>query len=168
MWKKVENVQHGYLGLSFVIASSPEIHKYRDSYPPYMPEGDAGEAIEVDSSTWEKVVEKATLPVSVMFYSPVCPHCRVIRPYFEQYAREMSGKMVFAIINVSANAWIGERYGIRATPTFKWFCNGKPVQELVGAVYPALLKKISEDVLVYGRECAEKSTALRYEISGYG
>jgi hypothetical protein len=76
--------------------------------------------------------------------------------------------MIFAILNVADNAWIGERYGVRATPTFKWFCNGKPVQELVGAVYPALLKKISEDVLVHGKECAEKSTSLRYEITGYG
>jgi len=38
----------------------------------------------------------------------------------------------------------------------------------VGAVYPALLKKISEDVLVYGKECAENSTNLQYEITGYG
>jgi thioredoxin 1 len=133
-----------------------------------MAEGTKGGAVEVDSTTWEKVVEKSALPVSVMFYSPSCPHCRVIRPYFEQFAREMEGRMIFVILNVAANAWIGERYGIQATPTFKWFCNGKPIQELVGAVYPALLKKISEDVLVYGKECAEKSTSLRYEITGYG
>jgi thioredoxin 1 len=124
--------------------------------------------IELDTASWEKVVEKAALPVSVMFYTPTCPHCRVIRPYFEQFGREMEGRMIFAVLNVASNAWIGERYGVRATPTFKWFCNGKPVQELVGAVYPALIKKISEDVLVYGKECAEKSTTLQYEITGYG
>jgi thioredoxin 1 len=133
-----------------------------------MSGGDEGGYIEVNGTSWETVVEKSELPVSVMFYSPTCPHCRVIRPYFQQFAREMAGKMVFVILNVADNAWIGERYGVRATPTFKWFCNGKPVQELVGAVYPALLKKISEDVLVYGKECSEKSTTLRYEITGYG
>ncbi len=124
--------------------------------------------IEVDGASWKKVVEKSVLPVSVMFYTPTCPHCRVIRPYFEQFAHEMEGRMLFVILNLVNNAWIGERYGIRATPTFKWFCQGKPVQELVGAVYPALLKKISEDVLVYGKECAEKSTSVNYEITGYG
>jgi thioredoxin 1 len=132
--------------------------------PTHMSGGDEGGYIEVNGTSWETVVEKSELPVSVMFYSPTCPHCRVIRPYFQQFAREMAGKMVFVILNVADNAWIGERYGVRATPTFKWFCNGKPVQELVGAVYPALLKKISEDVLVYGKECSEKSTTLRYEI----
>lgn len=125
-------------------------------------------SIEVDGSNWERVVEKAELPVSVMFYSHACPHCRIIRPYFEQFGREMKGRMIFVVLDVVANAGIGERYGVRATPTFKWFCDGKPVQELVGAVYPALLKKISEDVLVYGRECAQKSTTLRYDITGYG
>ncbi|MDD1675554.1 MAG: thioredoxin family protein [Methanomicrobiales archaeon] len=122
----------------------------------------------MDSTTWEKKVEKASLPVSVMFFSPLCPHCRIIRPYFEKFAKELAGRMIFVILNLDTNAWIGEKYGIRATPTFKWFCNGKPVQELVGAVYPALLKKISEDVLVYGKECAQNSTAIRYDITGYG
>jgi thioredoxin 1 len=145
-----------------------EIDIYRDPDSTGMPEGVEGDSLEVDGGSWESVVEKAELPVSVMFYSPACPHCRVIRPYFEQFAREMKGRMIFVVVNVVANAWIGERYGVRATPTFKWFCNGKPVQELVGAVYPALVKKISEDVLVYGKECAEKSTTLRYEITGYG
>ncbi len=133
-----------------------------------MPGGAAETIIEVDGSNWERVVEKAELPVSVMFYSPACPHCRVIRPYFEQFGREMKGRMIFVVLNVVANAWIGERYGVRATPTFKWFCNGTAVQELVGAVYPALLKKISEDVLVYGKECAQKSSTIRYDITGYG
>jgi thioredoxin-like negative regulator of GroEL len=112
-------------------------------------------------------VEKATLPVSVMFYSSTCPHCRVIRPYFEQFAQELKGKMLFVVLNVESNAWIGERYGVRATPTFKFFCNGKPVQELVGAIYPAILKKVMEDVLKYGTECAEKSTSIDYDITGY-
>ena len=130
-------------------------------------EKEAG-AIEVGSSTWEKVVEKASLPIIVFFYSSTCPHCRVIHPYFEQYAREMEGKMIFVLLNIETNTWIAERYGIRATPTFKWFCNGKPVQDLVGAVYPTFLKKISEEVLLYGKECAEKSTSIQYEITGYG
>lgn len=129
---------------------------------------DDAAVIEIESTTWEILVEKAALPVGVMFYSPTCPHCRTIRPYFEQYAREFKGKMVFALLNVAAHPWIGEKYGIRGTPTFKFFCHGKPVQELVGAVYPAVLKRIAEDVLKFGPECAEKSTEIDYDITGYG
>jgi putative NADPH-quinone reductase len=39
---------------------------------------------------------------------------------------------------------------------------------MVGAVYPALLKKMIDEVLVHGRECAKNSTAIDYEITGYG
>ena len=70
-------------------------------------------------------------------------------------------------INLAESAWIGERYGVMSTPTFKFFCSGKPVQDMVGAVYPALLKKRIEEVLIYGEECAEKSTEINYDISGY-
>jgi thioredoxin 1 len=37
----------------------------------------------------------------------------------------------------------------------------------VGAIYPALLKKKIEEVLIYGEECAEHTTEVNYEISGY-
>jgi thioredoxin 1 len=38
----------------------------------------------------------------------------------------------------------------------------------VGAVYPSLLKKMVDEVLVHGRECAKNSTTIDYEITGYG
>jgi len=45
------------------------------------------------------------------------------------------------------NQWTAERYGVRSTPTFKFFCEGRPVQEMVGAIYPALLKKMVDEYL---------------------
>jgi putative NADPH-quinone reductase len=39
---------------------------------------------------------------------------------------------------------------------------------MVGAVYPALLKKMIDEVLLHGKKCAENSTAIDYEITGYG
>ncbi len=129
----------------------------------------AGEdVIEVTGLEWEKTVERSELPVAVMFYTPSCPHCRAIAPYFEAYAREFRGRMVFARLNLAMDAWIGERYGIRGTPTFKFFCHGRPVQEIVGAVYPALIKRAADEVLKYGKECVMSSTAIDYEITGYG
>jgi thioredoxin 1 len=55
-----------------------------------------------------------------------------------------------------------------STPKFKFFCRGKPVQDMGGAVYTALLKKRVGEVLVYGKECAKNSTAIDYDITGYG
>jgi thioredoxin-like negative regulator of GroEL len=124
--------------------------------------------IELTDLNWEKDVEKSTRPVAVMFYSPSCIFCHQMEPYFRNYAGEYKGAIQFARLNIMASPWTAERYGIRSTPTFKFFCGGRPVQEMVGAVYPALLKKMVDEVLVHGRECAKNSTAIDYDITGYG
>jgi len=124
--------------------------------------------VEVDDLVWEKMVEKGTKPVAVMFYSPSCTFCHQMEPYFRNYAEEFKNAVFFAKINIVTNPWTSERYGVKSTPTFKFFCDGKAVQEMVGAVYPALLKKMVEEVLIHGKECAKNSTAIDYEITGYG
>ena len=124
--------------------------------------------IEVNDVIWERSVEKSSKPVVVMFYSPTCAFCHQIEPSFRNYAQEYKDEVVFARINIMKNQWTAEHYGIRSTPTFKFFCDGKPVREMVGAVYPALLKKMVEEVLIHGKECAKNSTTIDYEITGYG
>jgi thioredoxin 1 len=136
-----------------VIASPPDIQEI---------------LIELTDLNWERSVEKSRRPVAVMFYSPTCAFCHQMEPYFRNYAREYERSIQFARLNIMTSPWTAERYGIRSTPTFKFFCDGKPVQEMVGAVYPALLKKMVDEVLVHGRECAKNSTTIDYEITGYG
>jgi thioredoxin 1 len=123
---------------------------------------------ELTDLTWERTVEKSSRPVAVMFYSPACAFCHQMDPYFRSYARDYKDFIQFARLDIMTSPWTAERYGVRSTPTFKFFCEGKPVQERVGAVYPALLKKMVDEVLVHGRECAKNSTAIDYEITGYG
>jgi len=123
---------------------------------------------ELTDLTWERTVEKSSRPVAVMFYSPACAFCHQMDPYFRNYARDYKDSIQFARLNIMTSPWTAERYGVRSTPTFKFFCEGKPVQELVGAVYPALLKKMVDEVLVHGRECAKNSTTIDYDITGYG
>ncbi|MCK9593685.1 MAG: thioredoxin family protein [Methanoregula sp.] len=135
---------------------------------PLVPQPTPDMLIEVDDVTWEKSVEKSSKPVAVMFYSPSCAFCHQMEPYFRNYAQEYKDGVIFARLNIMTNLWTAERYGVRSTPTFKFFCDGKPVREMVGAVYPALLKKIIDEVLVHGKECAKNSTTINYDITGYG
>jgi thioredoxin-like negative regulator of GroEL len=132
--------------------------------PPAMQEP----LIELTDLNWERTVERSSRPVAVMFYSPTCAFCHQMEPYFRNYAREYKDTIQFARLDIMTSPWTAERYGVRSTPTFKFFCDGKPVQEMVGAVYPALLKKMVDEVLVHGKECAKNSTAIDYEITGYG
>jgi thioredoxin-like negative regulator of GroEL len=124
--------------------------------------------VEADDLSWEKTVEQGTKPIAVMFYSPSCAFCQQMEPYFKNYAVEYKDSVVFVRINIMTNQWTAERYGVRSTPTFKFFCDGKPVQEMVGAIYPALLKKMVDEVLIHGKECAKNSTTINYDITGYG
>lgn len=124
--------------------------------------------LEVTDLTWEKTVEREPKPVAIMFYSPTCAFCHQMEPYFRNFAGEYRSSVIFARINIITSQWTAERYGVRSTPTFKFFCDGKPVQEMVGAVYPALLKKMVDEVLLHGKECAKKFTEIDYEITGYG
>ncbi|MGB7788467.1 thioredoxin family protein [Methanoregula sp.] len=134
--------------------------------PAVLPDGDP--LIETDDLTWENAVEKSKKPVAVMFYSPTCVFCHQMEPYFRSYAGEYRDSVIFVRLNILTSQWTAERYGVKSTPTFKFFCNGKPVQEMVGAIYPAILKKMIDEVLIHGKECAKNSTLIDYDITGYG
>ncbi len=129
---------------------------------------EGGPVLELTDTTWEKSVDTSALMVLVMFYSPTCPHCRTMEPYFREYAQEFSGVVSFARLDITVSQWTAERFGVRSTPTFKIFCNGKPFQEMVGAVYPALLKRMVNEVITSGSECIRNSTEINYDITGYG
>jgi thioredoxin-like negative regulator of GroEL len=121
----------------------------------------------LDDANWEKTVEKGDKPVAVMFSSPTCPFCQQMEPHFNEYAAEYKGKIVFAKVDIAESPTIASRYGVMGTPTFKFFCNGKPVYELTGAMYPSLLKKAVEESLEHGPSCEKSTTWIDPGIDGY-
>ncbi len=92
--------------------------------------------VELDDRQWEEIVEKKGEPIVVMFYNQLCPFCALMMPHFEKYAEEFKEKITFARIDADKNPYSAEKYGIMSTPTFKFFCKGRHVQEIVGRVYP--------------------------------
>jgi thioredoxin 1 len=123
---------------------------------------------ESNDRDWEIEVERNGVPVFVMFYSPTCKHCIQIQPYIEELAREFSDDVRFIRLNIVRFSWLAERYGVMATPTFLYFCGGKPIQTRVGAVFPVMLKKMVEEMVQHGEECRLRSTEIAKEITGYG
>jgi thiol-disulfide isomerase/thioredoxin len=107
---------------------------------------------EISEKDWKQKVEKQVNPVFLMFYSPTCPHCHSIEPYFDQYADELKDDVKFYKMNIAENQEIANRFGILGTPTFIFYCHGKPVRSIVGSIYPSLLKKTIEEGLQTGSE----------------
>jgi thioredoxin-like negative regulator of GroEL len=123
---------------------------------------------EINDIEWEKLVERNEKPVFVMFYSPSCTHCIRIMPSVEDLAKDFGTEVSFVKLNLLKFDYIGERYGVMATPTFIFFCGGKPVQTRVGAIFPVMLKKMVEEMVTQGEACRLSSTEWKYEITGYG
>ena len=119
--------------------------------------------MEANAQNWkEKILESKKL-VLVEFWSPQCPHCRMIAPVYNELSEEYGDKLKFAKLNViesQENQELAVRYGVMGTPTFKFFCGGRPVQDVVGALPKDHLQQAIEFAIKKHKDCAEKSTPL--------
>jgi len=86
-------------------------------------------------------------PVLVDFWAEWCAPCLMMKPIFEELAKEYGEKIIFGRVNVDENQNLAIKYGINAIPTFILFLNGKPIERLVGAVGRKLLENIIRKVL---------------------
>ena len=55
-------------------------------------------------------------------------------PIVDELATEYDGKVGFAKLNVDENPEVSMKYGIRSIPTLLVFKDGKPVDQIVGAL----------------------------------
>ena len=63
-----------------------------------------------------------------------CAPCRAVAPVVDQLAKDYSGRVVFAKLNVDENPETAKKYGIMAIPTLLVMKNGKEVDRIVGAL----------------------------------
>eukprot|EP00644_Phytophthora_capsici_P006718 jgi/Phyca11/541896/estExt2_Genewise1Plus.C_PHYCAscaffold_80085 len=61
----------------------------------------------------------------VEFYAPWCGHCKKLAPIYEKVADDLKGEVNVAKVDVTANAELGKRFGIRGFPTVLHFSHGK-------------------------------------------
>jgi thioredoxin 1 len=92
-----------------------------------------------DSDFGEKVLE-ADSPVLVDFWAEWCMPCRLIHPIIEELAEEYDGKVGFAKLDVDSNPQTSLQYGVRSIPTLILFKDGKPADQMVGAMPKSALK----------------------------
>jgi len=90
--------------------------------------------LHVSDDSFESEVLKSENPVLVDYWAEWCGPCKMIAPVLEEVAKEYSGKLRVAKLNIDDNPNTPPKYGIRGIPTLMLFKNGEVEATKVGAV----------------------------------
>jgi len=88
----------------------------------------------VTDESFDPEVLKADVPVLVDYWAEWCGPCKAIAPVLAEVAKEYSGKLKIAKLNVDENQEVPKKYGIRGIPTLMLFKNGNMEAMKVGAL----------------------------------
>lgn len=118
---------------------------------------------ELQADDWESEVLASDKPVVVDFWHPMCGWCNKLNPIFDQLPETFGDRVNFVKVNIlqsPENQKLAMNLGVLGTPTMKFFCEGRDVDEIVGfRPLDRLIKEI-EEILEKKDECLNQSTPL--------
>jgi len=97
--------------------------------------------LNLTDTIFKKEVLESELTVLVDFWAAWCGPCKAVAPTIEELEKEYQGKIKFGKVNVDDNPKTTNQYGIMSIPTLMFFKNGKVMDQVVGALSKAELKK---------------------------
>lgn len=103
--------------------------------------------LHLTDNNFKKEVLESDILVLVDFWATWCAPCRMVASILEELAQEFDKKLKIGKINVDDNPKIPTRYGVMSIPTLMFFRKGKAIEQLVGALNKAELKKKIEENL---------------------
>ncbi len=92
----------------------------------------ANNILHLDNASFDDVLKNTTTPLLVDFWAPWCGPCKAIAPILDDIAKELTGKVTIAKVDVDNNQDLAARFGVRAIPTLLIFKNGQMVEQIVG------------------------------------
>ncbi len=90
------------------------------------------EPIHTSDTNFEKDVLKSSTPVLVDFWATWCGPCKALAPKLDEIAKEYTGKIMVAKVDIDQNKETPTNYGVRGVPTLALFKDGKIVDQIVG------------------------------------
>lgn len=93
-----------------------------------------GKPIEMNSTQFNRAMQKTDLPMVVDFWAPWCGPCQGFAPVFQQAAMNFEPRARFVKINTETEQQLGAQLEIRSIPTLAIFKNGQEVTRMSGAM----------------------------------
>ena len=87
-------------------------------------------SIQMNKALFEELTAGET-PVLVNFSAPWCTYCRRIDPVYEMLARQYSGRILVAKVNIDDEPELAQRERIELVPTLVLYREGKVLGDLV-------------------------------------
>lgn len=115
----------------------------------------------------EVINASASQPVLVDFWAEWCGPCRALGPTLEQIADEHADKIKVVKVDTEANPELARQFQIRSIPAVKLFRNGRVVDEFVGALPLAHVRKFIEAHLPRASEGEHQAARQLAEAGDY-
>ena len=97
--------------------------------------------VHVTDADFAREVLESAQPVLVDFWATWCGPCRMVAPAVEELADEFAGSVKVVKVDVDECPETATRFGVMSIPTLMFFKSGKVMDQAVGAVSKAELKK---------------------------
>jgi thioredoxin 1 len=97
--------------------------------------------VHLTDASFDTTLAERPETVIVDFWAEWCGPCKAIAPVLEELAKEYAGKVTIAKVNVDEHPGLAARFQVRSIPTLLFFKGGRVVDQVIGAVPKAQIKK---------------------------
>ena len=104
--------------------------------------------LHIDDHEFEEKILKCSGTFLVDFWAEWCGPCRQISPVLDEIAKERTGKITVAKVNIDKNPGTPQKYVVRGIPTLIIFKDGQPVSTKVGSLPKSKLVEWIDSILV--------------------
>jgi len=101
----------------------------------------------ITDDNFQQEVLDSDIPVMVDFWADWCQPCKRIAPVVQQIADEYEGRIKIGKLDVDENSRTSTALGIRGIPALLIFNEGKPVDQIIGAVPKSIIQKKLDETL---------------------
>jgi len=101
----------------------------------------------VSDDTFDHEVLKSETPVLLDFWAEWCGPCKMVAPFLDDLAEDMTGRLTVAKVNIDENPQTPRKFGVRGIPTMILFKDGQVAATKIGALPKSKLYEWVESVL---------------------